>query len=220
MHILNLLNLAVFASLAAASPTAGAEALSSPEQAVGVPLEKRACTYTGCTCLKGIKAGVYCGNCYNPKDHNYWAVQTKGSSSRFATHAFQCASSGDCCDYGVASDCGKTSARCYYNGTPCSPTVKIDDPLISSARPFDASTSQLTHANFPRISLAAGRSLSRRGPKKAIILVPAWAKARAVALPILRKKRQSAKRWLPQKNYLRIYKPSTSSCDEHDTIFM
>jgi hypothetical protein len=112
MHILSLLSVAALASLAAASPAANADTPSSFDPSVGIPLEKRACTDTGCECLKGIKAGVYCGNCYNPKDHNYWALQKKGTSSRFATHAFQCASSGDCCDYGVANDCGKTSARC------------------------------------------------------------------------------------------------------------
>lgn len=129
MHINSFVFLLALASstTATASPNANPDALANPNPdanfnlealspdvalGVGVPLEKRACTYTGCACLKGIKPGVYCGNCYNPKDHNYWAVQKKGSSSRFATHAFQCAKSGDCCDYGVASDCGGTKARC------------------------------------------------------------------------------------------------------------
>ncbi|KAF0322372.1 mold-specific m46 protein [Colletotrichum asianum] len=52
-------------------------------------LAQRACTYNGCA------SGTY-------------AVKTK----RVTTHAFECSSSGGCCDYGVASDCGTSRARC------------------------------------------------------------------------------------------------------------
>lgn len=70
------------------------------------PFAKRACTYNGCACVSGLKAGVYCGNCI--VGAGTYAVKTK----RVSTHAFQCSSSGGCCDYGVASDCGKAGGRC------------------------------------------------------------------------------------------------------------
>ncbi|KFY70026.1 hypothetical protein V499_09530 [Pseudogymnoascus sp. VKM F-103] len=69
-------------------------------------LEPRACSSNGCACVTGIKAGIYCGNCV--VGAGTYAVKTK----RVASHAFQCGAGGACCDYGAATDCGKTSARC------------------------------------------------------------------------------------------------------------
>ena len=74
-------------------------------------LDKRACSYNGCACVSGLAAGVYCGNCV--VGAGTYAVRTK----RVSSHAYQCNSSGGCCDYGVASDCGKSGARCAQ-GSP------------------------------------------------------------------------------------------------------
>ena len=74
-------------------------------------LEKRACTYNGCACVKGLSGGVYCGNCVIGA--GTYAIKTK----RVNSHAFQCSSTGSCCDYGTANDCGKASARCR-EGSP------------------------------------------------------------------------------------------------------
>lgn len=71
----------------------------------------RACVANGCKCAIGLKQGVYCGNCV--VGAGTYAVSTK----RVRTHAFECNPSGGCCDYGVASDCGKSSARCR-EGSP------------------------------------------------------------------------------------------------------
>lgn len=74
-------------------------------------LDKRACSYNGCACVSGLAAGVYCGNCV--VGAGTYAIKTK----RVSNHAYQCSSSGGCCDYGVASDCGKSGARCRQ-GSP------------------------------------------------------------------------------------------------------
>jgi uncharacterized membrane protein len=76
-----------------------------------LPLDKRTCTYNGCACVSGLAAGVYCGNCV--VGAGTYAVRTK----RVSNHAYQCSASGGCCDYGVASDCGKSGARCRQ-GSP------------------------------------------------------------------------------------------------------
>ena len=68
-------------------------------------LDKRACSYNGCACVSGLTAGVYCGNCV--VGAGTYAVRTK----RVSSHAYQCNSSGGCCDYGVASDCGKRDRK-------------------------------------------------------------------------------------------------------------
>ncbi|KAF1848281.1 uncharacterized protein K460DRAFT_247729, partial [Cucurbitaria berberidis CBS 394.84] len=74
-------------------------------------LDKRACSSNGCACVSGLTQGVYCGNCI--VGAGTYAVKTK----RVKKHAFECSASGGCCDYGVASDCGKKSARCR-EGSP------------------------------------------------------------------------------------------------------
>ncbi|KAH7363725.1 hypothetical protein BKA66DRAFT_470875 [Pyrenochaeta sp. MPI-SDFR-AT-0127] len=102
--ILLLVALATSHALAAPSP----DALEPLDAGA---LDKRACTYNGCACVSGLSAGVYCGNCV--VGAGTYAIKTK----RVRTHAFQCSSSGRCCDYGTASDCGTSSARCE-DGSP------------------------------------------------------------------------------------------------------
>jgi hypothetical protein len=86
-------------------------AFALPKTPDSDPMDKRACTYNGCACVSGLASGVYCGNCV--VGAGTYAVRTK----RVNTHAFQCSSTGGCCDYGVASDCGKAGARCR-SGSP------------------------------------------------------------------------------------------------------
>lgn len=74
-------------------------------------LFERSCSSNGCACVKGLKQGVYCGNCV--VGAGTYAVKTK----RVAKDAFECNPSGGCCSYGVASDCGTKSARCA-EGSP------------------------------------------------------------------------------------------------------
>ncbi|KAB5533425.1 hypothetical protein GE09DRAFT_360700 [Coniochaeta sp. 2T2.1] len=71
----------------------------------------RACSSNGCKCVTGLKQGVYCGNCV--VGAGTYAIKTK----RVSSHAFECSPSGGCCDYGTASDCGGSSARCA-EGSP------------------------------------------------------------------------------------------------------
>jgi hypothetical protein len=74
-------------------------------------LAERACSSNGCKCVTGLVQGVYCGNCV--VGAGTYAIKTK----RVNTHAFECNPSGGCCDYGTASDCGKSGARCK-EGSP------------------------------------------------------------------------------------------------------
>ncbi|KAH8903742.1 hypothetical protein BR93DRAFT_930895 [Coniochaeta sp. PMI_546] len=71
----------------------------------------RACSSNGCKCVSGLEQGVYCGNCV--VGAGTYAIKTK----RVNSHAFECSPSGGCCDYGPASDCGTSSARCR-EGSP------------------------------------------------------------------------------------------------------
>ncbi len=71
----------------------------------------RACSSNGCKCVSGLEQGVYCGNCV--VGAGTYTVKTK----RVNSHAFECSPSGGCCDYGKASDCGTSSARCK-EGSP------------------------------------------------------------------------------------------------------
>ncbi|KAH8897474.1 hypothetical protein GQ53DRAFT_743156 [Thozetella sp. PMI_491] len=99
MHVKLLLTLAT--SMVAA---VAASALGSPVEARG-DLISRACSANGCKCVSGIKAGLYCGNCVAT---DAYAISVK----RVYTHVYQCGSTGSCCDYGAASDCGTRQARC------------------------------------------------------------------------------------------------------------
>ncbi|KAK5654219.1 hypothetical protein OQA88_7394 [Cercophora sp. LCS_1] len=74
-------------------------------------LVERACSDNGCKCVRGLSQGVYCGNCV--VGAGTFAISTK----RVSNHAFECNSSGGCCDYGKASDCGTARARCK-EGSP------------------------------------------------------------------------------------------------------
>jgi hypothetical protein len=73
---------------------------------LGDGLVARACDPNGCKCVRGLKQGVYCGNCV--VGAGTFAVSKK----RVLTHVFECSPEGDCCDYGRASDCGTTRGRC------------------------------------------------------------------------------------------------------------
>ncbi|KAL2148912.1 hypothetical protein VTH82DRAFT_1598 [Thermothelomyces myriococcoides] len=70
-------------------------------------LSKRACNANGCRCLKGVPAGIYCGACIKTST-GQWVITKK----RVLDHVYQCASNGDCCDYGYAKDCNTGSGRC------------------------------------------------------------------------------------------------------------
>ncbi|KAF3929966.1 hypothetical protein AA313_de0206920 [Arthrobotrys entomopaga] len=88
----------VVSALAAAVPEAKAEAEPvelSVNEALDV-FEKRSCTYNGCKCTKGTKAGVYCGWC--------GAITAAGTGGSWSD-VYQCASSGDCCRYGARASC-------------------------------------------------------------------------------------------------------------------
>ncbi|OLN86680.1 hypothetical protein CCHL11_03855 [Colletotrichum chlorophyti] len=95
-------------ALAASSAHAFAK---EPREALPAELSGRACTYNGCQCVSGLSQGVYCGNCV--VGAGTYAVRTK----RVRNHAFECNSSGGCCSYGAASDCGTSRARCR-EGSP------------------------------------------------------------------------------------------------------
>ncbi|EMD66162.1 hypothetical protein COCSADRAFT_34739 [Bipolaris sorokiniana ND90Pr] len=110
MHFQHALSL-LFAVTALASPSPEANNNPTLANRDSLPLDKRACSYNGCACISGLPAGVYCGNCV--AGAGTYAIRTK----RVSTHAYQCNSSGRCCDYGVASDCGKSVARCRQ-GSP------------------------------------------------------------------------------------------------------
>jgi hypothetical protein len=110
---------ALLASGSFASPAPGDSHVSTPREAANhvtspetlFDLTKRACNENGCACVRSLQPGVYCGNCV--VGAGTYAIKTK----RVRNHAFQCNSSGGCCDYGVASDCGTSRARCE-EGSP------------------------------------------------------------------------------------------------------
>lgn len=86
-------------------------ATASPEPAVDLSarepeLTPRDCNANGCKCVTGLQAGIYCGNCV--VGAGTYAISAK----RVASHVYQCNSSGGCCDYGPATDCGGKGARC------------------------------------------------------------------------------------------------------------
>ncbi|KAK1758956.1 hypothetical protein QBC47DRAFT_370806 [Echria macrotheca] len=74
-------------------------------------LEGRACKYTGCKCDTSNRnrkpQGQFCGGCKWP-DGTYVITP---ASKRDTSHVYECSPSGDCCDYGFASDCGH-GGRC------------------------------------------------------------------------------------------------------------
>ena len=60
------------------------------------------CKYNGCKCRKGLKPGVYCGNCTGES----WLITRK----HVKMHAFQCARSRECCSYGSRGVCNEWGA--------------------------------------------------------------------------------------------------------------
>ena len=109
MRLSSVLYLASLA-LATAIPAEDAASLSQRD-ALPAELVPRACSANGCKCVRGLKQGVYCGNCV--VGAGTYAISAK----RVSTHAYECNPSGGCCDYGTASDCGTSRARCK-EGSP------------------------------------------------------------------------------------------------------
>lgn len=108
MRLSTVLSLASLALSATANPVAD-DHVTGDDSGWGLgarELTPRACVANGCKCVKGLKAGIYCGNCV--VGAGTYAISAK----RVAGHAYQCNASGGCCDYGAANDCGKTGARC------------------------------------------------------------------------------------------------------------
>ncbi|TPX07710.1 uncharacterized protein E0L32_010606 [Thyridium curvatum] len=101
--------------LAVASPDAGADDVTAVAQvearsgAAPALFAKRACNANGCRCSTKhkLKQGQYCGNCVWSNGDGY--IITK---KRVNNHVYECSPNGDCCDYGVAKDCGSGTARC------------------------------------------------------------------------------------------------------------
>lgn len=91
---------------AAVATAAATGSLADRGSAIEVPAElaKRGCK-RNCECTRGIKAGLYCGNC-DVKGYN--AI----NQNKAWDHVYQCGSDGSCCDYGYAKDCGTKKARC------------------------------------------------------------------------------------------------------------
>jgi hypothetical protein len=101
--------------LGIASLAAAASITPATERDVEIPAELvgRSCT-TGCKCVKGLKAGLYCGTCVvTVGGTTGWPVTTGWS----AHHVYQCGSNGSCCDYGTGSDCVTTHGRCAEGKT-------------------------------------------------------------------------------------------------------
>lgn len=73
-------------------------------------LNKRACSYNGCKCNSRGQQLTVCGNCVWTDTGKYVVT-----SKRVNNHIFECSPSGDCCDYGYATDCGSSSGRCRVN---------------------------------------------------------------------------------------------------------
>jgi hypothetical protein len=112
--VITLLLLAPITALAAvaAEPAPVAIAEVSPREAVPeIPAEltARACVANGCQCSTKypLEQGQYCGNCVWSNGAGYIIT-----AKRVNNHVYECNSSGGCCDYGPASDCGSGTARC------------------------------------------------------------------------------------------------------------
>ena len=81
------------------------EARDVDDALAATPLSKRACSKTGCKCIKGLSQGTYCGAC---KLSGKYVITAK----RHLKHIYECSPSGACCDYGTASDCNTGHGRC------------------------------------------------------------------------------------------------------------
>ncbi len=69
------------------------------------PLDKRACVFNGCKCVKGLRQGQYCGACV-------WKGDYVISAKRVLKNIYECSPSGACCSYGTGSDCNTGAGRC------------------------------------------------------------------------------------------------------------
>jgi len=109
---------ALLVLLAPLSPLAAAVAVESatPVPVPGVEareaspdLAPRTCVNNGCKCSTKypLKQGQYCGNCVWSNGAGYIITE-----KRVLTDVYECSPNGACCDYGHASDCGTSHARC------------------------------------------------------------------------------------------------------------
>jgi hypothetical protein len=54
-----------------------------------------------------LNQGQYCGNCVWSDGSGYIIT-----AKRVDNHVYECSPTGNCCDYGYATDCGSSTARC------------------------------------------------------------------------------------------------------------
>ncbi|KFY97508.1 hypothetical protein V500_02041 [Pseudogymnoascus sp. VKM F-4518 (FW-2643)] len=115
MQLKTLFLLATVSLTAAAAATAP---VTEGDLEIPAALVERSCSANGCTCAKGIKAGVYCGSCVvTIGGQTDWVIGRMWNDK----HAYQCGSNGSCCDYGTASDCGTSKGRCASGKSITSP---------------------------------------------------------------------------------------------------
>lgn len=111
--VMQLKTLLLFAAAALAT-AAAVEPATARDLEIPAELSKRACK-AGCSCKKGIKAGLYCGNCLVSSGHTMVFAITKGQSD---LHIYQCNTNGGCCDYGTATKCKKVDGQCASGTSP------------------------------------------------------------------------------------------------------
>ena len=105
--------LLLLAPLAAAVAVEVANPIAIPEidarEASPVDLVPRNCVYNGCKCSTKypLNQGQYCGNCVWSDGSGYIIT-----AKRVDNHVYECSPTGNCCDYGYATDCGTSAARC------------------------------------------------------------------------------------------------------------
>jgi len=107
----------LFASLGAAIPSADADADAAavPDGAGGLGLleardgvlEKRACSFNGCSCRRGTRHGYYCHGCGVLTNTGH--SQNISGSPR--SWVYECWPSGRCCTYGYHQRCDRWCGR-------------------------------------------------------------------------------------------------------------
>ncbi|KAH7146934.1 hypothetical protein B0J13DRAFT_441652 [Dactylonectria estremocensis] len=101
----------IFASLALAAATPAQDLADdlSPREALPTEPVARQCE-SGCSCRRGLPAGIYCGNCVVSAGGG--AATRAIQRGRMETHLYQCDSAGGCYSYGPANVCGTQRAWC------------------------------------------------------------------------------------------------------------
>jgi hypothetical protein len=111
MRFTALLLLAPLAAAAVAVDPANPTAVPEIDagEASPVDLVLRSCVYNGCKCSTKhpLKQGQYCGNCVWSDGSGHIII-----AKRVDNHVYECSPTGKCCDYGYATDCGTSRARC------------------------------------------------------------------------------------------------------------